>query len=204
MQYDHKGNKIKIYTKIIVRVTFSQHQDFNVLVKDTRLTNSVINFNVAKNWGKATTGSRLNKIESSVLANGTWYRFECPREGIYRIPRTMLSQLGIDPATVDPRSIKIYNNGGYQLPESINSVRTEDLTEIAIYVEGESDGVFNENDYILFYGRSTDFFEYNEANGTIARNKNQFSKHNYFWITSGGETGKRISNKASNTSEANL
>ena len=53
---------------------------------------------------------------NSVLSTGDWYRFEAPEEGIFRINRSFLSDLGIDVNNIDPRTIKIYNNGGYRLP----------------------------------------------------------------------------------------
>ncbi len=197
VQYDPQKKQIKLFTKLVVKVNFGQSSIPHSLISDTRLTNAVLNFNVAKNWGIENTESRLYKSEGSVLANGTWYRFECPREGIYRITRNMLSQFGIDANNVDPRTIKIYNNGGYQLPENISVTRPDGLVEISITVEGESDGTFNENDQIIFYGRSNDFFEYLSASRKIIRNKNEFSKKNYYWITSGGSNGKRMEDQSS-------
>ncbi|MBU1100991.1 MAG: type IX secretion system sortase PorU [Bacteroidetes bacterium] len=205
VEYDHVKGQIKVYKKIVVAVRFGQGNDQimrgNV---DSRLKGAVLNFDVAKNWITSSARKKLGKTEDSVLASGTWYQFECPNEGIYKISRSMLSQMGIDAATVDPRTIKIYNNGGYQLPESISSERPEGLVETAIYVEGENDGSFNNDDYILFYGRGVDFWEYSSGEGKVTRNKNQFSKHNYFWITSGGSVGNRMAGKNSVSGTADV
>ena len=51
---------------------------------------------------------------------------------------------------------------------------------------------FDANDYILFYGRGVDFWEYNNISDRITRNKNFYSKKNYYWLTYGGEPGKRM------------
>lgn len=40
------------------------------------------------------------------------------------------------------------------LPESNSVSRIDDLAENAIYVHGESDGVFDEGDYILFMAKA--------------------------------------------------
>lgn len=204
IEYDYANGQIKVYKKIVVSVRFGEgNTQTNRGNVDKRLSNAVLNFDVAKNWAKSASQNRLGKTEDSVLSSGTWYRFECSNEGIYRIDRSMLSQLGIDAAGVDPRTIKIYNNGGYQLPESILSEKPEDLVETAIQIVGETDGSFDNDDFILFYGRSVNFWEYSSSERSITRNKNQFSKHNYFWITSGGTTGKRMTGKTSVTASAN-
>ncbi len=59
-----------------------------------------------------------------------------------------------------------------------------DLIENAILVEGEVDGSFDEGDYILFYGRGVDFWEYDSDEDDIVRRKHYYSKSNYYWIVS--------------------
>lgn len=192
--YDPASNNIKLYSKIRFRINFSRPTEKVKKVEDD-LSSSVVNFELSKGWGKSK--SAVQTIENSVLANGTWYRFEAPEEGVYRIDRSTLTSLGIDAASVDPRTIKIYNNGGYQLNEKVTAERTVDLTENAIRVVGESDGSFDEGDHILFYGRGTSFFEYDSDRNEIRRFKNQFTKKNYYFITSGGSQGKRMQNQSS-------
>ncbi len=193
--YDPNSKNIKLYSKIRFRINFSRPLEKRKSV-DEQLNSSVINFDAAKSWGKVLSKSP-SVIENSVLANGTWYKFEAPEEGIYRIDRNTLSSLGIDAENVDPRTIKIYNNGGYQLNDSVTASRPVDLVQNSIMVVGEEDGVFNEGDYILFYGRGTNFFEYDPHQNKIHRFKNEFSTHNYYFITSGGSEGKRIQTRES-------
>ena len=99
------------------------------------------------------------------MAAGEWVRFEAPEEGIYKIDKQMLASFGID-VSVDPRTIKIYNNGGKVLPENIEIERPLDLVENAITIVGEEDGKFDDPDYILFYGRGNSFWDFDEASGT--------------------------------------
>ncbi len=196
VQFDPRANVIKVYKKVVFAINFAGSSGRNFAKVDDFLEKSVINFNKAKNWG--IEREKINKINNSInLANGVWYKFEAPEEGIYKIDYNTLSSLGIDPATVDPRTIKICNHGGKALDEDINSFAGRPMEEIAIYVEGESDGVFNTNDYILLYGRGVDFFEYSTLQARVARNKNYFSRKNYYFITSGGEDGKRMATRAS-------
>lgn len=197
VQYDAATNTIRLYSKIRFRINFSRPTQQTQRI-DEDLSSIVINYETARNWGVAKGLDRIQAtVQNSVLATGTWYKFEAPEEGIYRIDRAQLSSMGIDPNTVDPRTIKIYNNGGYQLNETVTAPRPNDLIENAILVIGEEDGKFDQNDYILFYGRGTDFFEYDEARNNIRRYKHDFSKKNFYFITSGGATGKRIDLKPS-------
>ncbi len=195
VQFDKASNKIKLYTSILFQVNFSSNQKINNAPSDNFLQNAVINYNTAKYW-KPVKKTLQKAVYNSVLAEGKWVKFEAPEEGMYKITRDMLPSFGIDPNAVDPRTIKIYNNGGKVLSENINAPRPDDLVENAILVVGEDDGKFDASDYILFYGRGTDFWDYDSAAQTIKRYFHPYSTKNYYWITSGGTTGKRITSEA--------
>jgi hypothetical protein len=194
--YNPINNTIRIYTKIVVKINFDKAQLINSNFTDDFSSSTVINYGIAKNW--MTKSSQLSKpnLSSSVLSTGKWYRFEAPEEGFYKITKSMLSQYGIDANTVDPRTIKIYNNGGRPVPENVTQTRFTDLVENAILVSGEADGKFDDADYILFYGRGINFWTYDTLAKKYLRNRSYFSKENYYWITSGGKVGKRIENQS--------
>lgn len=58
--------------------------------------------------------------------------------GIYQITRTDFTNAGIDPAGIDPRTIKLHNRG----------------IETRVRVTGESDGSFDPGDKVIFYGEA--------------------------------------------------
>lgn len=193
--FDPSLNKIRIYTKIVFRVNFGNTASISSKPADDLLDGALINFNVAKYWTIDKSNLKKTAVTKSVLASGKWVRFEAPEEGMYKISRSALISLGIDPNTVDPRTIKIYNNGGKVVPENILTPRPNDLVENAIIVVGEEDGKFDDNDYIIFYGRGSSFWDYDSDGATIKRFFHPYSKKNYFWITSGGVNGKRMTDK---------
>ena len=196
IQYNQETDEIILYKKIVVRVNFGKSSERTVEITDKHVRENVINFDVAKQWGRET--KKLRKVnDNSVLSEGTWYRFEAPKEGIYKITREELKSLGIDAASVDPRTIKIYNNGGKPLPEATSFPIETDLVENAIIVEGEDDGKFDADDIIVFYGRGTDFWEFDIYKNKYVRYHHPYSKKNYYWITSGGKNGKRMEQKSS-------
>jgi len=195
VRYDVASGSIKLYTRIVFRINFANGNGSGKITEDDLLKNSVINYNVAKSW--VSERKTLNKVVSnSVLAEGEWIRFEAPEEGIYKINKQMLQSFGID-VSVNPRTLKIYNNSGKVLSENIEVERPVDLVENAIIVVGEEDGKFDDSDYILFYGRGNSFWDFDESSGTIKRFFHPYSNKNYYWITSAGSNGKRIEDKSS-------
>jgi hypothetical protein len=193
VKFDPSSGTIRLYSKIVLRINFAPSQITPGIAYDDLVSGSVVNYSTARYWKDK--AQRISKVSNSVLASGRWFRFEVPEEGMYKITRDMLSSFGIDPSAVDPRTIKIYNNGGKMLSEDAGAPRPADLVENAIRVIGEEDGTFDQNDYILFYGRGNSFWDYDTSSGTIKRFFHLYSNVNYYWITSGGNPGKRIQNK---------
>ncbi len=196
VKFDPSARKITLYKTIRFRINFSRNQKMVSVQPDNFAAGSVLNFEVAKYWMRERKAHSLKKtIINSVLADGKWVKFEAPEEGIYKITYSMLSSYGIDPSSVDPRTIKIYNNGGKPLAENPTAARPADLVENAIIVTGQDDGKFDQGDYVLFYGRGNNFWDYDTTANSIKRVFNIYTDHNYYWITSGGVPGKRAENK---------
>jgi len=193
-------NKLEIFEKITIVIRFNKRENLNstIVYNDKLLDAAVINYNIAKKWH--TRKSSPKKLNSSVLANGIWHKFYVEEEGIYKITAKELFDLGFK-SSDDPRTIKIYNNGGYQLPENLSGDRPIDLVEIAIMAVGEEDGKLDADDYILFYGRSHHFFEPAKYDYSILRYFHPYCEENYYFITFGGNAGKRMSKKSSLQSE---
>ncbi|TDP03664.1 type IX secretion system sortase PorU [Flavobacterium sp. 245] len=135
------------------------------------------------------SSQKTNIISNSVLASGDWYRFYIEKSGVYKISKSFLQSLGFDPSKTDPRRIKIYGNGGRMLPLANNTYYPNDLTENAIQIIGETDGIFNNEDYILFYAEGVENW-----NSESQTNLNLFDSKSYYYITTVGGDGKRILN----------
>jgi hypothetical protein len=140
-------------------------------------------------------------VVSSVLApgSGIWYKIGVKSDGIYKLDKSFLESCGISTINLNPSSINIYGNGDGKLPE-LNSVpRTDDLAKNAIYIEGESDGIFNDNDFILFYGWGPSRW-YPIANDDFYQDNNIYSDNSYYYINiNASEIPLRISSINSTT-----
>jgi len=135
---------------------------------------------------------------NSVLATGDWFKFRIDKNGIYKIDKNFLAQLGI-PNTIDPRTIKIYGDGGKPLHLKNSDNLYFDLPEVAIHFEGETDGQLNDSDYILFYGKG--IYGWDKEN---LSHLNVYEKNTYYYITYGGNIGKRITNTNQPSGNANI
>ena len=150
VKYFPGTEKIRLYNKIVFKVSFAPHQVYSNKITDELVKGAIVNYQIAKNW--IDNSKRIQKVSifNSVLSSGRWFRFEAPDEGMYKITREMLSSYGIDANAVDPRTIKIYNNGGKMLPEDAVPQRPVDLEENAIMFVGDEDNSFEDGEYILF------------------------------------------------------
>ena len=72
--------------------------------------------------------------------NQEYYKIKVWQNGINRISQQTLVFSGFSTFGIDPRKIQLYHNG----------------VEQYIYIQGESDGVFDATDFIEFYGQPND------------------------------------------------
>jgi len=147
---------------------------------------------VKTNTLQGITNARRSTVDNSVLANGQWIKLAITTSGIYKIDYEYLQSTGFNPDEIDPRNLKIYGNGGKMLPQPNNESRPLDLTENAIICVGEQDGVFNTEDYLLFYGQSSDLLTYNFDNSTWVWQNNDYSDTTFYFLTVDNNAGLRI------------
>jgi len=160
----------------------------NPVVKDGSGYKRVKSFSYSYSMGGSSlrAAAAVTAITSSVLASGEWSRFYVEKSGVYKLSKSFLQQIGVDVNT-DPRTIKIYGNGGRMAPLLNSTYYPDDLAENAIKFLGEEDGRFDNSDYILFYAEGVD--NWNADSGT---HNNLFADRSYYYVTSKGAAGKRI------------
>ncbi len=125
-----------------------------------------------------------------MLGEGKWFKIAITENGVYRIDFAMLKKIGL----ANPSLPRLYGNNNGQLPYYNGIRESDDLREISIFLEKGNDGVFNEGDFMFFYGENTSrwIFDYNHG-------QYNFLKHNYsdtafYFLTSGNSVGKIIQN----------
>ncbi|QTE22534.1 type IX secretion system sortase PorU [Polaribacter cellanae] len=141
---------------------------------------------------------------TSVLSSGSWYKFSVDTTGVFKIDKNLLQSIGISTNDLNPKKIHIYGNGGNLLPELNSDFRYEDLQENAIFIEGETDGSFDNSDFILFYAKGPHSWNVNTTSKTAKHNQNIYSDKAYYFITVNETDGKRITTKVPNINSSSL
>jgi hypothetical protein len=93
------------------------------------------------------------------LESGNWYQIKIEKSGVYRVDGAQLKSWGIDLNGLSSNALRLFGNGGGMLPEANNVTVPEGLTENNIQIVDGGDGIFNENDYFLFFGDDPDQME---------------------------------------------
>lgn len=163
-------------------------------------------FTVSESSLPLNTNGSVNKIgtQGNPLASGNFYKIKVDKSGIFKITTQFLRDNGINPSSVNPRNFRIYGNGGVMLPEFNQDPRFDALQENAIQVVGEDDGVWNDNDYALFYAQGPNGFNlYDNSNGNGYKRrdtrtdrsngvKNIYDDFSYYYINFDKGAGKRV------------
>ncbi|MFK2820424.1 type IX secretion system sortase PorU [Flavobacteriaceae sp. LMIT009] len=131
----------------------SVHLEVSPIYVENGAYKKLQSFTVRYNYGfnRSTQASR-QIITNSVMSQGSWYKFYIDKTGVFRLSRNFLNSLGVSTGNIDPRTIKVYGQGGAMLPMENSEFYPLDLTENPVKVVGGEDGSFDNGDYILFYG----------------------------------------------------
>ncbi len=119
-------------------------------------------------------------VASSMLGSGRWIRLAVTEPGIYRIDFAQIKNMGF----TDPASVAIFGNNTGQLSFYNDGTEPDDLRQVALMTDRGSDNVFNEGDFILFYGEGTHRYIYNESTGYYDFLRHHYSDTAFYFITS--------------------
>ena len=122
VMYNPVTRVVRKYSYIKFRVTFGGNpiiinKTLSIHEKDL-LRNIAVNSDAAKNWSSIEFNSIKDNppVQNSVLASGDFYKIEVKESGMYKIDKNFLLNAGINVNSIDPKTIKIYGNGGKELP----------------------------------------------------------------------------------------
>lgn len=201
--YDSLSGSYKILKRAVFQITsVGSGVTSQAVGTDRLLSESIVNYSqvqkavVPRSVRSAKGLNQLEKIQtSSVLAQGSWYSLAVSQSGIYKLTYQNLVSAKVPVDSIHLNTIRIFDNGGTQLPEDPAASRPNDLIENAIYVyNGNTDGTdkFEPGDYILFYGKSPREWSYDSLAKTYHHYLNHYTEINYYFMTYGGQDGKRM------------
>jgi hypothetical protein len=178
---------LTVTDQAIIRVDISGDTSHRSLPQSDELldlfSETLINPGQARQWQKQTSNA---VFYSDFSRADYWFRLETDREGMFRIDPDQLT--GFPLADIDPRSFRLFSNGGKLLPFTIINPGNE-FVEVPIRVVGEEDGSFDPWDYIVFYGTTRDGTEKNISLQNNQTYYNPYSGNTVYWLTFAGEFG---------------
>ncbi|GHU90036.1 peptidase C25 [Bacteroidia bacterium] len=150
-------NKIKYFVFLVLIATFSFSPEVKSQVKND--------------------GSRYTK--TSKLSTGKWIKLKTFANAIYKLSYDDIKKMGVS----DPSRVKIYGSGGWILDEDFSKPYVDDLQEIAVYVNKGSDDIFGPGDYLLFYGRGTVKWSFDDFSNSFVHENNPYATYGVYFMT---------------------
>ncbi|NOY05151.1 MAG: type IX secretion system sortase PorU [Chlorobi bacterium] len=194
-QWNAATRSLRVYDHVVVRIDFGPQSGTFATTPDGELplfpAKTLLNPKQARKWTIART-ERPKTGTTVSMESGDWYKLSINQDGVYKLDANWFAQNGISIGNVDPRTIQLFGSGGRELPDDINLPRPDPLQEIAIEVIGEEDGRFDQNDYVLFYGKGLTGWNYDPGKKTYRHYIHRFAKTNSYLLTFGQTQGKRI------------
>jgi hypothetical protein len=146
--------------------------------------------------------SAVSFVDNSRLVSGTWFRIPISKDGVYKITRSYLQNLGLDTESITPDQINIYGNDEGILPFQNSVGRADDLVLKKVWFQGGDDGVFDANDQIIFYAKGPDEWDYSNQDEEFLHTKHYYSNVAYCFIGIGVDPPARVDNAALETATA--
>ena len=195
VQFDAPNRRVTLYTKMVFRVEFGSPARETFIARrrlnETVYRNALVNYSQARKW--RSPPGRSMKRAGGLYRTGLIYKVPVSQEGVYSISGSFLTAQGIDIGSIQPSTIKMYNNGGRELPRDMRVPRPDSLIEVPILLTGMEDGRFDANDTVLFYGRDISGWEYDRVANQYAHYIHHYTDTNIYWLAfNDGITGRRI------------
>jgi hypothetical protein len=188
VRYNPVTRELKVSRNIKVNIEFTGQPKIRRAVDgayDQIYSQTVINYEQCRDWQRIPNPVRRNPFAGSV-----WFKINVRESGLYKIGQEEIRDAGLDPDQFDPRTMKIYTAPFDVLPRTVPLPDSLDsLIEIPAYVHGADDGVFDAEDYLIFYGYAASHFVPDTG---IVWYENGYAVDNVYWFTFGGADGRRM------------
>lgn len=186
-QYSFSKRNLTILDSCLIKINFNNISTSLPAINSTPnlfddvLKNVIINFEQAQNF--KSIRNELFNVDTS----GNWIDYSkeylklaIPADNIYRITYNNLLSYGVNPDIINPKTFKLFVRGKEQ----------------PIYVEGEEDNVFNQNDFIEFYAERN--YTYQNYRNIVQLGQdyiqylNRYTDTTIVWLTWDGNFGRRV------------
>jgi hypothetical protein len=206
VQYDPLAGVLRLNKRITVKVSWDIAGRDNDSRPDQAFvpvfSKLLVNYPQCRNWKVSEKTSKAKAVDP-FDGHPVWYKVKVTQEGIYRLDYDYLLRNGVDPAVIDPRTIKIFSGGSAALPKDRNIAVPDTMKQIALWVKGQEDGRFDQGDHIIFYGQDLSGWNKN-SKLTTPQFFNPYTDTNCYWLTWGGDNGRRMQVRNCEPGQENL
>lgn len=137
---------------------------------------------------------------NSVLASGKWHKISVANDGVFKIDKTFLNENNIASQNISFSSFGVFGQAMGILPEANQDTRIDDLEEIPIkIVDQNNNGSWDDNDYVLFYGKGPHVWDYDKSIDNWEHIVNIYTDVNGYFITTTNGTGLSLQSVTSLT-----
>ena len=102
---------------------------------------------------------------ASVRAEGTWLAFATTQEGVHCIGYDELVEAGVQPDTLDVLGLRLFGQGGGNLPVDNDEDRPLDMPQQRVVWRGLGDGSFDPGDELCWHARSHERWQWTAEDG---------------------------------------
>ncbi|MCP5063148.1 MAG: hypothetical protein GY936_11885 [Ignavibacteriae bacterium] len=170
-------NIIEVVDEFEIELIFEDElTSSNILKKSSIYKNIISNNNYSiKNINKF----KMQSDDSWIDYTKQYLKIGTAKDGIYRVSKGKLEELNVNVSSVNPKTFRLLLRG----------------EELPIYVEGESDFVFNNEDFIEFIGVRNMGGKHRELGGydqPYNEYLGRYTDTTIYWLTWDGAEGKRV------------
>lgn len=186
-QYNFSQRVLTILDSCLIKISFENinnnyyRNTNNLSVYDEMLKDVILNFEQGLNFRSYNpTLSQSDTTGNWIDYSKEYLKLAIPNDNIYRINYNDLVSYGVNPNNINPKTFKLFHKGN----------------EIPIFVQGEDDNVFNQNDFIEFYSERN--YTYQNYRNIVSIGQdyiqylNRYSDTTIVWLTWDGAFGKRV------------
>ncbi len=139
--------------------------------------------------------------EHSLLSSGHWYKIPIATSGMYRLTSHEVPALNGTACA----NIAVYGDAGGMLSSNNGLVYLDDMVPAAIeVVDANGNGLFEEADYILFYGEGANVWRYNTSSRMFEYRMHAYANNNYYYLTTDGRENATQSSPLRISSETDV
>ncbi|UCE02458.1 MAG: type IX secretion system sortase PorU [Candidatus Latescibacterota bacterium] len=198
LQYDADGGAH--YTDAVrVRITFTDRAQLQPSAAPVDLLHAtLVNATTASRWQRNLRKSEPRPFSLSTLP-AQRLRVRIARTGVYELSYDQLRTAGVPVDDVDPTTFQIFFDRWHPVPLFADSTPASwqpdyELQETALWVDGESNHIFDFGERIVFYALGNG--EYLEGVGipgdSLAHAQHPYDRSNYGWLVWDMQPGARM------------